>query len=51
MTPVMANLCHAVEVVQQVQARLEDAGAVVELDQLAGLSTSELALLVERELR
>lgn len=50
MTPEMRRLLHATEVIAIIQARLERAGAVIELQQLAKLSVDELDLLVRQEM-
>ena len=45
----MRSALHACEIVIRVEQRLVDAGAVTERRQLAGLSMSEVDLLVKRE--
>jgi hypothetical protein len=48
-SPAWSALCRATEVIPVVHARLEEMGAVIELDQFARLSAQEMDLLVERE--
>lgn len=50
MTPCMASLTHAVDVIHEVKARLEQTGGTVELYALRRFSSDELRLLVMREL-
>lgn len=46
----MSSLVHAVTVISDVKARLEQVGGMVELDHLRRFSVDELDLLVRREL-
>lgn len=49
MTPVMAVLSHARDVLRRVESRLVDGGAVLELDQFQNLSADETDVLLRLE--
>lgn len=49
MTPAMRAATHAVDVIREVRARLEQTGGVRELEHLAGFSSDELERLVTLE--
>lgn len=50
MSPEMASLTHAVDVICEIKARLEATGGTVELYALQRFSSAELDLLVRLEL-